>query len=104
MKGYQAGIQKFGEAETEVFGISVDAAPSLKRFAQDLALEFPLLSDFPNKKTAQDYGVLMAERGFTSRTTFLIDKEGKIAEIIADSKPETHFEGAAMACSRLKKK
>lgn len=104
MKGFQAGIQTINESETQLFGISVDAAPSLKRFSDDLALEFPLLSDFPNRATAKAYGVLMEDRGIASRTTFVIDKEGKIIEIVADSKPAAHNEATAAVCSRLKKK
>jgi peroxiredoxin len=46
----------------------------------------------------------MEERGIASRTTFVIDKEGKIIEIVADPKPAAHNEATAAACSRLKKK
>ncbi len=104
MKGFQAGIQNITESETQLFGISVDAAPSLKRFSDDLTLAFPLLSDFPNRATAKAYGVLMEERGIASRTTFVIDKEGKIIEIVADPKPAAHNEATAAVCARLKKK
>lgn len=103
MKGFQAGIKNFNEAESQVLGISVDAAPSLKRFSDDLTLDFPLLSDFPNRNTAKAYGVLMAERGIASRTTFVIDKEGKIVEIIADGRPAPHNEASIAACQRIKK-
>jgi peroxiredoxin len=103
MKGFQAGIKNFNEAESQILGISVDAAPSLKRFSDDLQLEFPLLSDFPNRNTAKAYGVLMAERGIASRTTFVIDKDGKIVEIIADGRPAPHNEASIAACQRIKK-
>lgn len=103
MKGFQTGLKSFDEADSQVFGVSVDAAPSLKRFSDDLTLEFPLLSDFPNKSTAKAYGVLMAERGIASRTTFVVDKEGKIAEIVADQRPAPHNEASIAACQRLKK-
>ena len=103
MKGFQSGIKNFNEAESQVLGISVDAAPSLKRFSDDLTLEFPLLSDFPNKNTAKAYGVLIAERGIASRTTVVIDKTGKIVEIIADGRPAPHNEASILACQRLKK-
>ena len=103
MKGFQAGIKNFNEADSQILGISVDAAPALKRFSDDLSLEFPVLSDFPNRNTAKAYGVLMAERGIASRTTFVIDKTGKIVEIIADGKPAPHNEASIAACQRIKK-
>ena len=90
MKGFQAGIQTINESETQLFGISVDAAPSLKRFSDDLGLAFPLLSDFPNRATAKAYGVLMEERGIASRTTFVIDPAGQIATVFTKVKPAGH--------------
>ena len=72
--------------------------------ADDLTLAFPLLGDFPNRATAKAYGVLMEDRGIASRTTFVIDKEGKIIEIVADPKPAAHNEATAAVCARLKKK
>ncbi len=46
-----------------------------KAFAESLKLDYPILSD-PDKKVAEAYGVLNAERGFANRWTFYIDKEG----------------------------
>ena len=58
----------------------MDAAPSLKVFADQNGLTFPLLSDFKREVSAK-YGVLNEERGFSNRATFVIDKEGKITAI-----------------------
>ncbi|MSV27653.1 MAG: redoxin domain-containing protein [Bryobacterales bacterium] len=101
MTGYQAGIQKFTDTETEVFGVSTDNTPSQKAFAEQLKLSFPILSDFVNRKVSTDYGVLVAERGFSSRTTFVIDKEGKIT-FLEEGNSAVDITGAATACSRLK--
>lgn len=100
MSGYQAGIQKFVDAETVVFGVSTDNLPSQRRFAEDLKLTFPLLSDFMRKASA-DYGVLLADRGIANRTTFIVDKEGKI-QYIEEGNTAVDITGAATACSRLK--
>ena len=43
-------------------GISSNVTFSQKAFADFLKLNFPLLSDAPNMKTMQDYGVFNAER------------------------------------------
>ena len=52
---------------------------SQKAFADNLKLNFPLLSDFPNLKTIQDFGVLIPERRLAQRAYFIVDKQGRIA-------------------------
>lgn len=66
----------------------------MKRFSDDLGLQFPLLSDFPNRNTAKAYGVLMEERGIASRTIFVFDGNGKIAGMIFDPKATPHNEAS----------
>lgn len=100
MLGYQAGISKFEGADTQVFGISEDFTPSQKEFAEKLKLSFPLLSDFSKRKVATDYGVLMPEIGIANRSTFVVDKEGKI-QYIEEGKTAVDSNGAETACSRL---
>ncbi len=59
--------------------ISVDAAETNKEFAESLEADFPLLSN-PEKDIAEAYGVL-SERGFASRWTFYIGKDGNILHV-----------------------
>ena len=59
-------------------GISSNAAFSQKAFADFLKLNFPLLSDAPDLKTMQAYGVLNAERRLAQRSYFIIDKQGVV--------------------------
>ncbi len=59
-------------------GISANVGFSQKAFADFLKLNFPLLSDFPDLKAMQAYGVLNAERRLASRTYFIVDKQGVI--------------------------
>jgi peroxiredoxin len=101
MSGYQAGIEKFTSTDTQVFGISTDNTPSLGVFSKQLSLSYPLLSDFM-RKTATDYGILIADRGIANRATFVVDKEGKITHI-EEGSGAVDISGAATACSRLKK-
>jgi len=101
MKAYQDGIAKFQDADTEVFGVSVDSNPANQHWAQELGLTFPLLSDFMRKVSA-DYGILNVERGIANRTTFVVDKEGKIA-FVEEGKTAVDPAGALQACSRLKR-
>jgi peroxiredoxin len=102
MQGYQAGIAKFEGVETQVLGISTDNTPSQRKFAEELKLTFPLLSDFAKREVAKSYGVLVPERGVANRATFVIDTEGKIQHI-EEGSAAIDPTGAATACSRLKK-
>lgn len=61
------------------FGASVDTIADNKRFAEELELDYALLSD-PDKKVAAAYTVL-SDRGLANRWTFYIDKEGIIKHI-----------------------
>ncbi|MBI1899133.1 MAG: redoxin domain-containing protein [Acidobacteria bacterium] len=102
MTAYQAGIAKFEGEEAQVFGISTDNTPTLKHWAEEhLKLSFPLLSDF-QRKVAEAYGVL-SPNGVASRTTFVIDTNGKIQHIEAGA-PAIDPNGAVTACSRVRKK
>jgi peroxiredoxin len=80
----------------------VDSPFANKRFAQDLGVTFPLLSDF-KRKAAKDYGVLNEEGGYATRATFVVDKEGIIRHI-EQGNAAIDPTGAYQACSMLKKK
>ncbi len=102
MTAYQSGIAKFGDANAEVIGISTDNLPTLRHWAEEhLKTTFPLASDFMRKVSAS-YGVLN-DRGMASRTTFVIDMEGKIQHIDFDA-GAIDPTGAVTACSRVQKK
>ena len=62
----------------EVVAISANHTLSQKAFADTLKLNFPLLSDFPNLKTIQDFGVLIPERRLAQRSYFIVDKQGVV--------------------------
>ena len=100
MQAYQFGLDKFDTADAQVFGVSTDNTPSQKRFAEDLKVTFPMLSDFATRQTSKDYGVLIPERGIANRTTFVVDKDGKIQHI-EEGSAAIDISGAATACSRL---
>jgi peroxiredoxin len=59
-------------------GISSNVSFSQKAFADFLKLNFPLLSDAPDLKTMQSYGVLNAERRVAQRSYFIVDKNGVV--------------------------
>jgi peroxiredoxin len=100
MQAYQLGIAKFQNSGAKVFAISTDNTPSLKAFAEQLSLPFPLLSDFVDRKVSKAYGVLLPKYGVANRVTFVIDKEGKISYTESGG-DAIKILGAGDACSRL---
>lgn len=69
-----------------VLGVSNDSVESHQKFKQRYNLNFPLLSD-PTKEVSKAYGVYQQKNmyGITRwgivRSTFLIDEEGRVANI-----------------------
>ncbi len=86
--GIRDDYSKFEEKGIKIFGISVDSKESIKEFENDYQLNFPLLSD-ETKEVTEKYGVLN-NVGVASRVTFIIDKQGNLANIIRDVDIETH--------------
>lgn len=74
-----------------VLGVSTDNVTSHQRFRDKFNLNFPLISD-KSKEIAQTYGVLPRGKQTAQRTTFLIDKEGKIRYIWPKVKVAGHVD------------
>lgn len=62
--------------DAEVLGISGNLSFSQKAFADFLKLTFPLLSDYPDMKTTDTYGVLNPQSKLARRSYFIVDKQG----------------------------
>ena len=62
----------------EIIGISANAIFSQQAFADFLKLNFPLVSDFPNLKTIEAYGVLNPQSKLAQRSYFIVDKHGVV--------------------------
>ena len=58
-----------------VIGISAYLTFSQQAFADFLKLNFPLVSDYPDLKTIDTYGVLDQERRLAQRSYFIVDKK-----------------------------
>jgi len=69
--------------KAEILGVSVDSVASHQRWAKELGLNFPLLSDNEGV-VSKLYGVLGTFRDgkpASQRVTFLIDRQGTIQEV-----------------------
>jgi len=71
---FQDDLSELNNLNAQVLGISVDSKYSHKEFANQLKLNFPLLSDF-SKEVCKLYGTLRPE-GFSERAYFILDKDG----------------------------
>ena len=101
-------IEDIRSAGAEVLGISIDSVKSHAGFAKKYELPFPILSDF-EKKVVNKYGV-WGEKKFmgrkylgTNRVSFLIDEQGKIAQIYEKVKPLGHAKEVLADLESLKK-
>ncbi len=102
LQAYQADIAKFDASETQVLGISMDSFAANKRFAQDIGVKFPLLSDW-KRKTSKDYGLYNEESGYGNRATFVVDKNG-IIQHVETGRTAIDPTGAYQVCDLLQKK
>jgi thioredoxin-dependent peroxiredoxin len=80
-----------------VFGVSIDPVKSHEKFIKKHQLPFPLLADEKNV-LVNAYGVWVEKSMYgktymgTERSTFVIDKDGKIAAILEKVKPDEHLD------------
>jgi len=95
--GFRDATAELKEAGVEVLGVSPDSIESHGKFSDKYSLPFVLLSD-KDHKVCQAYGVWqekkMAGRRYMGvvRTTFVIDKQGKIAHVFENVKVAGHTE------------
>ncbi len=73
-------MKQFDEKGAQLVGLSCDAVPSLKVWAQSLGgIGYPLLSDFhPHGKASQALGIYNADLGFPMRSITIIDSAGVV--------------------------
>lgn len=92
---FAGAYQEFKTLDTVVIGISKDSAASHQKFAQKYDLPFILLSD-PELTAIQAYGVWQEKKscGKVSmgvvRSTYLIDRNGTIEQVMPKVKPDTN--------------
>jgi len=102
LKAYQADIAKFESKGAQVLGVSVDSQFANKAYAEQIGVNFPLLSDFTRQVTTE-YGILNPKFPVANRTTFVIDKDG-IIQHIDKERDAIDPTGAGAACDLLEHK
>ena len=103
---FSALKRDFARAETDVVGVSADAVRAQDRFRDKHGLKVALASD-ESKKMLTAYGVWgeksMYGRKFMGvrRTTFLIGRDGRIAQVWENVKVPGHAEAILKAAKAL---
>lgn len=91
---FRDNFSELRKAGYQILGVSVDNEKSHKKFIEKQQLPFPLIADV-DKKLVETFGVwgekTLAGRKYmgTFRTTFLIDKNGVIENIIGPKEIKT---------------
>ena len=97
---------EFDKIGVEIIGMSPDKAAKHDKFKQKHELNITLVSD-EEKTTLMAYGVWVEKSMYgrnymgVERTTFLIDKTGKIAEIWHKVKVPGHAQAVLQAASKI---
>ncbi len=82
-------LAEFMTFDTEVLAISCDPTYSLRAFADQDGLNFPLLSDFwPHGEVSRAYDVFDEVRGCPRRSSYVIDKDGTVRWAVHNAMPE----------------
>ena len=92
---FAASFQEFQKQGIVVIGISKDSVASHLKFARKYELPFLLLSD-PELQAIQAYGVWQEKKLYGKvsmgvvRTTYIIDEQGRIEQVMPKVKPDTN--------------
>ena len=105
--GLRDSLQSLEQFEAVALGVSPDPVTRLKKFEEKEELNFTLLSD-EDHALANKYGVWGLKkfmgREFLGiiRTTFIIDKEGRVVHVMDKVKTKTHHEDVTKLLAELK--
>ena len=90
---FRDAYSAFRDADAVIIGVSKDSVASHERFAEKYDLPFILLAD-PERRAIEAYGVWQEKHNYGKvsmgvvRTTFLIDREGKIEKVYEKVQPD----------------
>ncbi|KQY51689.1 MULTISPECIES: peroxiredoxin [unclassified Nocardioides] len=89
LTGIRDRLDEFLTFDTEVLAVSCDPIYSIRAFADRDGLNFPLLADFwPHGEVTRRYDVFDDVKGCPRRSSYIIDKEGRISWAVHNAMPE----------------
>lgn len=82
MRAVRDDWSRWADLDADVYAISVDSPFVTRKFREENALPFPVLSDF-NREVSRRYGVLYEEyfglEGVAKRSAFVVGPDGRVA-------------------------
>lgn len=103
---FQEALPQLGKIGITVIGVSRDKMAPIEKFAEKYGLKFPLASD-EGGQAAEAYGTWVEKSNYgrkymgVERTTFLVDKHGRVAKIWRKVKVDGHAEQVMAAAKAL---
>jgi peroxiredoxin Q/BCP len=97
---------EYERAGAKVLGVSPDPVTAVQKFAEKYTLDFELLAD-EDHAVAELYGVWGEKKMYgktymgVARATFVIDPEGRVANVFPKVSPKTHDEVVLEALREL---
>ena len=94
---FRDSFAAFQERDVTILGVSPDSVKSHEKFKNKFELPFPLIAD-DDHKIAEQYGAWQEKSMYGRkymgivRSTFVIDSQGKIAEVYEKVKVKGHVE------------
>jgi peroxiredoxin Q/BCP len=92
---FRDNLSSLNKARVQVLGVSMDDLESHGKFRKKYSLNFPLLAD-TDGKVSKEYGVYKLKNNYgrkywgIERSTFVIDKQGKVKKAIRRVQVEGH--------------
>jgi peroxiredoxin Q/BCP len=93
--GVRDHVEEYDAAGAVVLGVSPDPVKAVKRFHDKQGLNFALLAD-EDHAVAEQYGVWVEKSMYgktymgNERTTFVIDPDGMVTDVLRKVKPKEH--------------
>lgn len=104
--GFRDHWQAFRQADCFVVGVSRDSMSSHQKFSDKLELPFPLISD-PEETLCKQFDVIQDKNMYgkvvrgIERSTFLVDRQGNLAQVWRKVKVPGHVEQVLEAARKL---
>ena len=103
---FRDDLSQYENLNTVILGVSFDDEASHQKFIEKFQLNFPLLADV-DKKAAEAFGVYVEKSMYgrtymgIERSTFVIDREGRLAKIFRGVKVDGHSAELLEALKKL---
>ncbi len=100
-KAFADAHDQFAKAGAQVIGVSAGAVDKLREFSVE-ACRSKFAVAVASPKMIADYDVTLPLRaGLSNRTSFVIGKNGKVAYVLSELKPDGHITGTLAAVQAL---